>query len=126
MEEFRDESPLINRMLNNSPLFRALLFQEECACTLAAGCPLEQFIFAEFIFCLPFTYVWRIFKHWHGLRIQRWYIAAIYPTISKAEINVLKNRGNFCFKILFGLIFDGILLTKVNANIVIDINRQIE
>ena len=93
VESLLNEWSLVDQLLSNFPPFRALLAQNECICTVSAGCPLEHFVFAEFIFCMPITYIWRIFKHWRGLLNQRRYIYAIYPTISEEEKRAIRNRG---------------------------------
>lgn len=89
-----NEWSLVEQILSNFPFFRTLLAKSECTCTLSAGCPLEHFVFAEFLFCSLITYIWRIFRHWKGLVNQRRYIAAIYPTISKEEKSAIRNRRN--------------------------------
>lgn len=92
--EHINECSLTSHMLNVCTLLQPLLALPECICTLSAGCPLEHFIFAEFIFCLSISYIFRIFKHWHRLSIQRRYIALIYPTICEEKTNIIMNLGN--------------------------------
>lgn len=100
VERLSNEWSLVDQLLSNFPPFRALLAQNECICTVSAGCPLEHFVFAEFIFCMPIAYICRIFKHWRGLLNQRRYIYAIYPTISEEEKRAIRNRGKIVVTIM--------------------------
>ena len=84
--------PLTNQMLNNSHLFQALLAQYECACTPSAGCPLEHFVIAEFIFCLPLSYIWRVFRHWHRHTIEKRCVAAIAAICATRERRAFVNN----------------------------------
>lgn len=97
-EDYRDQ---FAQILDGNAFFRALLAENECACTVSAGCPLEHFIFAEFVCISSISYIWHNFKLWHGLTVQRHYISEVYSTIGKEEKSALMSYLIIFIDLLF-------------------------